>query len=117
MAWLNTVDNSVSFGDKPYGSFWQAIPDAPDSLSKWDINQNAWVPDANKVANVTLDNQNVTDLAAITVDNQIQNFIKMTPAQVDAYFIANVTTAAQAIPILKILCKAVLILTRRQLLR
>lgn len=28
MAWQNTIDQSYSFGDKPYGNYWIEIPDS-----------------------------------------------------------------------------------------
>jgi hypothetical protein len=42
MAWKNALDNTHSFGDRPYGSYWEEVPDA-DVPSPLIINQEPTV--------------------------------------------------------------------------
>lgn len=111
--WVNTHDGSISSGDKPYGTFWTQISDAPDSTYDW--NGNAWVENAGRLAAQQSIAQDITDLAVVKADNTLTAFVAMTPAQVDAWITANVTNLATATNALRILAKIVLVIARRSL--
>lgn len=56
----------------------------------------------------------LTDRAAVKADAFVAAFIAMTPAQIDAYMDANVTTVAGAKAVMKKLAKIMLPLARRE---
>lgn len=64
------------------------------------------------IAAATQDN---TDLQVLKQNSQLKTFVNMTPAQVNSYIDTNVTSLATAIPVLKLLSQAVLVLSRQQL--
>jgi hypothetical protein len=59
--------------------------------------------------------QDAADLAATRADALITALITRTPAQIDAYIEANVTSLASARDVLKLLAKCVAIVARAQL--
>lgn len=54
-----------------------------------------------------------TQRAAILSNSVFLQLVSATPAQIDAYLLANVTTLAQARPVLSILAQAVAYLMNR----
>jgi membrane glycosyltransferase len=59
--------------------------------------------------------KDLDDHAAVKGDNQLQTFVQMTPAQVDAWINANVNSLADAKTALKMLAKIVLVTARRSM--
>jgi uncharacterized protein (DUF2062 family) len=111
MGYYITPPASYHEGDAQYGDI--VVPQRPDSTYIW--NGSAWAQDATlKVAQdeiVRLE----TERSAVAQVPAIKTLVAMTPAQVDAWILANVTDLASARTALGILAKIVAVIARAQL--
>lgn len=79
---------------------------------------NVWVPiDPTPTEQAVLDRAatDEAERAALKLNNQLMTFVNMTPAQIDAWCDANVTSLATARDALKLLAKIVNVAIRRQI--
>jgi hypothetical protein len=90
----------------------------PTPAAGWYVDGNTYSPDPitpEDIADKARREQDAADLAATRADALITALVTRTPAQIDAYMDANVTSLATARDVLKILAKCVAIVARAQL--
>jgi hypothetical protein len=90
----------------------------PAPAAGWYTDGNTYSADPitpEDIAAKALRDQDAADLAATRADALITALITRTPAQIDAYIEANVTSLASARDVLKLLAKCVAIVARAQL--
>jgi hypothetical protein len=90
----------------------------PAPAAGWYVSGNTWSADPitpEDIADKARRDQDAADLAATRADALITALVTRTPAQIDAYMDANVTSLATARDVLKLLAKCVAIVARAQL--
>ncbi len=85
-------------------------PAQPSAAHVW--NGSAWVIDSDRQNAANFLAQLDVDHNAVKADAAIRSFLRMTPAQIDAYIDTNVTNIATARTVLKVLAKVVSVTTR-----
>lgn len=88
----------------------------PDQVSLWSWVAGAWVVDAARTATAAAStaaaNQLVTDIATAAATPAVKSLIAMSPAQIDAWVLANVTDLPSARNAIAILGKIVAVVAR-----
>jgi len=110
MGYYITPPASYHEGDAQYGDI--VVPQRPDSTYDW--SGSDWVQNAARKADVDEGLRLIAEKAAAQQIPELVLLLNATPAQIDAWFAANVTTVASARAALIILAKAVAILGRRE---
>lgn len=78
MAWSNKHSSvtEVVHGDKPYGNYWEEIPDRPSAYHHLTRNEDgtfaAWVPDERAATNTPIDSQ----IVAIEREQMAPRFVR-----------------------------------------
>jgi hypothetical protein len=114
--------------DDPANADWQEyqawlaeghapIPAAPSRAHAWDEATEAWVVDPALQAAESFESKLNQDFAEVRTLPAVRQFLRMSPAEIDAYIDANMTNIAQARAIVKTLAKAVAVSTRAALAR
>jgi hypothetical protein len=111
MGYFVSRDNSYHEGDEQSGD--TSVPQRPDSTYDWDGTK--WVVNAARAARVADGLQLLIDLGNVKSIPAVVTLIKMTPAQIDTYMAANVTTLAQARDILASAAKVLAVIARNQI--
>jgi hypothetical protein len=93
------------------------VPQRPDHFHDWD--GATWQLNiARKAAAdaiIAADLADSEDLATVKADNQLINFVQMTPVEINTWITTNVTDLPSARNALKILAKIVLVVARKSL--
>lgn len=105
------VPAKIALGATPDGVETCSVP-PPDATGTWLFSAGAWVVDPIKAATATAAAQLGIDLAAAAAVPAVRTLLAMTPAQVDAWAVANITDLASARNAIAILAKIVAVVAR-----
>lgn len=87
---VRVVDYAYCEGDQP-SSHWSAVPQRPSPNHKW--NGQQWMLDAALDAAAQRRATDITEQELVKADNQVQQFLNFTPAQLDAWVANNIEAA------------------------